>query len=237
MAKAKYETDTIQTNQGDLVMTFLGHGTLLFTFSGKNIHVDPIERVADYSGQPKADLILVTHHHSDHLDAGSIRHILKDDTGIVLTAICAEQLRKEMGEELEKHSASLIVMKNGDRRDVDGIPLRAVPAYNRKHMREANRPFHIPGEGNGYVISFGEKTVYVAGDTEDIPEMKQLGSVDVAFLPMNLPYTMTPGMVAQAVEMIRPGILYPYHFGQTDTDEIVELLKHTETDVRIRSMA
>ena len=118
-----------------------------------------------------------------------------------------------------------------------GLTIRAVPAYNRKHMREAGVPFHIPREGNGYVISFGGKDVYVAGDTENIPEMKNLGNIHVAFLPMNLPYTMTPQMVAQAVRMIHPDILYPYHYGATDTSEIVDLLKDSkEIEVRIREL-
>jgi L-ascorbate metabolism protein UlaG (beta-lactamase superfamily) len=113
----------------------------------------------------------------------------------------------------------------------------AVPAYNLVHERSPGVPFHPKGHGNGYVLTFADKRVYVAGDTENVPEMKTLAGVDIAFLPMNLPYTMTPEMAADAARMIRPKILYPYHFGETDTSPIVELLQdQKETEVRIRQM-
>jgi L-ascorbate metabolism protein UlaG (beta-lactamase superfamily) len=104
-------------------------------------------------------------------------------------------------------------------------------------MRSEGKPFHPKGEGNGYVITFGEKRVYVAGDTENIPEMKKLEKIDIAFLPMNLPYTMTPEMVADAAKAFKPKLLYPYHYGETDTSRILELLKDTKKiEVRIRKM-
>jgi len=117
------------------------------------------------------------------------------------------------------------------------LKIEAVPAYNLVHMRSEGKPFHPKGEGNGYVITFGDKRVYVAGDTENTPEMKKLEKIDVAFLPMNLPYTMTLEMVADAAKAFRPKILYPYHYGETDTSKIVELPKDTkEIEVRIRKM-
>jgi len=113
----------------------------------------------------------------------------------------------------------------------------AVPAYNLVHERSPGVPFHPRGQGNGYVMTFGDKRVYVAGDTENVPEMKALAGVDIAFLPMNLPYTMTPEMAADAARTIRPGILYPYHYGETDTSRLVELLRdRKEIEVRIRRM-
>ncbi|MFQ5722189.1 MAG: MBL fold metallo-hydrolase, partial [Candidatus Aminicenantales bacterium] len=116
--------------------------------------------------------------------------------------------------------------------------IEAVPAYNIVHKRSSGLPFHPRGIGNGYVINFGDKRVYVAGDTENIPEMKQLKNIDIAFLPMNLPYTMTPEMVAEAARMFRPKILYPYHYGQTDTSKIVELLKDDkDIEVHIRKLS
>ena len=223
--KTEFEKDVLSTSKGDLRITFIGHGTLMFEFDGKVIHVDPVGRYADYTKLPKADLILVTHEHGDHLDADAIAKITKADTSIVLTEICREMLAK--GE----------VMKNGDVREVLGLKIEAVPAYNIVHERSPGKPFHPKGDGNGYVISFGDKRVYVAGDTENIPEMADIGAVDVAFLPMNLPYTMTPEMVAEAARTIRPKILYPYHFGKTDTSQLVELLKSTpEIEVRVRQM-
>jgi L-ascorbate metabolism protein UlaG (beta-lactamase superfamily) len=130
-----------------------------------------------------------------------------------------------------------VVMKNGEVRRLQGLTIEAVPAYNLVHMRSPGVPFHPKGVGNGYIITFGEKRVYVAGDTENIPEMKKLKNIDVAFLPMNLPYTMTPEMVADAAKAFKPAILYPYHYGETDTSRLVELLQGVdEVEVRIRGM-
>jgi L-ascorbate metabolism protein UlaG (beta-lactamase superfamily) len=128
-------------------------------------------------------------------------------------------------------------MKNGDKKTIHGLVIEAVPAYNIKHMRSGNTPFHPKGAGNGYILTFGDKRIYVAGDTENTPEMKALKNIDVAFLPMNLPYTMTPEMVADAARAFKPKVLYPYHFGNTDTSQLVELLKDTpEIEVRIRNL-
>ena len=224
-ANEKFEEDIITTSKGDLKITFIGHGTLMFAFAGKIIHVDPWTRVADYSQLPKADLILVTHDHGDHLDTKAIDIIRQEKTGLVLTEKCAE--RVEGG----------IIMKNGDAKTVQGFKIEAVPAYNIVHKRGSGAPFHPKGMGNGYVIAFADKRVYVAGDTENTPEMKALKNIDIAFLPMNLPYTMTPEMVADAAKAFKPKILYPYHYGNTDTSKIVELLKDVkEIEVRIRKM-
>ena len=222
---ATFETDTIKTSAGDLKITFLGHGSLYFTFGGKVMHVDPFSVVADYSTLPKADIVLLAHEHMDHLDLKALNPVRSDKTIVVLPEVCAKQV--EGG----------LVMKNGDVKTVGGLKIEAVAAYNIVHKREAGQPFHPKGVGNGYIISFGDKRVYVAGDTENIPEMKNIKNIDVAFLPMNLPYTMTPEMAADAAKMINPRILYPYHYGETDTSKLVALLKDTkEIEVRIRKM-
>lgn len=223
----EFEEDIIQTSQGDLKITFIGHGTVMFTFEGKIIHVDPVGRYADYSQLPKADLILITHEHGDHLDAKVIKIISSEKTDIVLTEKCVEKAKIEDG----------IIMKNGDIKTVQNLKIEAIPAYNIKHMRSPANPYHPKGVGNGYIITFGDKRVYVAADTENTPEMKALKNIDIAFLPMNLPYTMTPEMVADAAKAFMPKILYPYHYGNTDTSKIVELLKDVEgIEVRIRDM-
>ena len=220
-----FEEDTIQTSAGPLKITFVGHGSLAFAFGGKVIHVDPVSQEADYAKMPKADVILVTHGHGDHLDPQAIAAIRKPATVLVLPPSCAARV------------TGGTVMKNGDVRTVEGLNVEAVPAYNVVHVRAPGQPYHPRGEGNGYVIAFGDKRVYVAGDTENIPEMKALKDVDVAFLPMNLPYTMTPEMVADAARAFRPGILYPYHFGQTDTSQLVKLLAGEKgIEVRVRRM-
>jgi L-ascorbate metabolism protein UlaG (beta-lactamase superfamily) len=128
-------------------------------------------------------------------------------------------------------------MKNGDSKTIKGLKVEAVPAYNIVHMHSPGNPFHPKGDGNGYVITFSDKKVYVAGDTENISELKQLSGIDVAFLPMNLPYTMTPEMAAEAALAFKPKIFYPYHFGSTDTSDLVERLKdHQDIEVRIRDL-
>jgi L-ascorbate metabolism protein UlaG (beta-lactamase superfamily) len=221
----QFETEVIPTSLGDLKITFIGHGTLMFQFADKVIHVDPVSREADYSIMPKADLILVTHEHGDHLDGDAIKTLSTGKTHIVLTEVCATSV------------SGGTVMKNGDVETVAGLEIEAVPAYNLVHKRDSGQPYHPKGRGNGYVITFGDKRVYVAGDTENTPEMKALKNIDLAFLPMNLPYTMSPEMVADAAKAFRPKILYPYHFGSTRTDELVNLLKDEKgIEVRVRDM-
>jgi len=217
------QEDTIPTSSGDLVITFIGHGTLMFRHGGKVIHVDPVSREGDYTALPDADLILVTHEHGDHLDTGAIAEILKPGTSILVSRSCEGRLE---GAE---------VIGNGEETTAAGYPVHAIPAYNITHMRSPGQPYHPKGSGNGYILTFGDTRVYVAGDTENTPEMKALEDIDVAFLPMNLPYTMTPEMVADAARAFRPRILYPYHFGETDTSELVRLLANEEgIEVRVR---
>jgi L-ascorbate metabolism protein UlaG (beta-lactamase superfamily) len=224
-AGQKYETDIVKTAKGDLEITFIGHGTVMFTFGGKVIHVDPFSRLADYSKLPQADLIFLTHEHSDHLDLKALESLRTDKTKIILTENCAQQVKGG------------IVMRNGDIKTVDGLNIEAVPAYNLVHMRSEGVAFHPKGIGNGYVITFGEKRIYLAGDTENIPEMKNLKNIDYAFLPMNLPYTMTPEMVADAARAFKPKVLYPYHYGETDPLKLVELMKDApDVEIRIRKM-
>ena len=224
-ANEPYETDIIKTSAGDLTITFIGHGTLMFTFGTKIIHVDPFTKVADYATFPKADVILITHEHYDHLDLKALALVRTEKTKMVLNEACSKQVKNG------------IIMKNGDVQTVNGLKIEAIPAYNLIHKRENGQPFHPKGVGNGYIITFGDKRVYVAGDTENIPEMKSLREIDCAFLPMNLPYTMTPEMVADAAKAFRPKILYPYHFGDTDTSKLLKLLQdQKEIEVRIRNM-
>jgi L-ascorbate metabolism protein UlaG (beta-lactamase superfamily) len=224
-AVAQHESDVLPTSAGDVIMTFIGHGSLMFTFNGLVIHVDPFSRVADYAQLPKADLILITHEHADHLDLDALDYIRQPTTTVVLTKTCAGQVQNG------------IVMKNGETQTVKDIKIEAVPAYNVIHKRPDGKPFHPKGVGNGYVLTFGDKRIYVAGDTENIPEMEALGDIDCAFLPMNLPYTMTPEMATSAAKTIAPGILYPYHYGETDSAELVALLKdQKDIEVRIRNL-
>lgn len=219
-----FESDTIKTSTGDLVMTFIGHGTLMLQAADVVIHVDPWTKFTDYRDLPKADIVLVTHEHRDHLDKDAIGRVSADGTEVLLTAACRDALGRG------------VVMANGNSVQLHGLRIDAVPAYNIEHTRDNGQPYHPKGLGNGYVITFGDTRIYIAGDTEDIPEMKELESIDIAFLPMNLPYTMTPRMVANAVAMFHPTVVYPYHFGETDPRELVKLLEGTDTEVRVRKL-
>jgi len=223
--EGKFQMDTIATKAGELKITFIGHGTLMLGYGDKVVHVDPWTRLTDYARLPKADVVLITHEHADHLDPKAVTAVRGENTKVVLTKAC------------EAKVTGGIVMKNGDVQTVQGFKVEAVPAYNIVQKRPDGQPFHPRGEGNGYVVTFGETRVYVAGDTENTPEMKKLEKIDIAFLPMNLPYTMTPAMVADAANAFKPRILYPYHYGQTDPNELINLLKDSKNIlVRIRKM-
>lgn len=216
--------DTYPTSAGDVEMHFIGHGSLMFKLNNYIIYVDPVSSSGNYDNRPKADLILVTHEHSDHLDADLIARLRKDETIFYSTEKVVSQVKWAKA------------MKAGDTNIAGGITIEAVPAYNIVNLRAMGQPFHPKDNGIGFILSIGDKRIYVAGDSENTPEMKALKNIDVAFLPMNLPYTMTPEMVADAALAFNPGILYPYHFGDTNTDKIIELLKGTGIEVRIRNL-
>ncbi|MZP55543.1 MAG: MBL fold metallo-hydrolase [Bacteroidales bacterium] len=216
--------DKINTSAGDVEMYFIGHGSLMFKVNNYCIYVDPVRSSGSYKNLPQADLILVTHEHYDHLDPDLIRDLRKPETIMLCNANTSSQIRWAQS------------MKAGDKKVVNDITIEAVPAYNMVNMRSPGQPFHPKGVGNGYIITMGNRNIYVAGDTENTPEMKSLKDIYVAFLPMNLPYTMTPEMVADAVMSFKPQILYPYHYGETITDKLIQLLKNTNIEVRIRNL-
>ena len=216
--------DKIQTSIGNVEMHFIGHGSLMFKVNGTIIYVDPVRSSGNYDFSPKADIILVTHEHGDHLDVKLINDLKKDGTLVFCNKNSLAKIPWAMA------------MKANDRQEISNIIIEAVPAYNIVHERAPGQPFHPKGAGIGFILTIGGKRIYIAGDTENTPEMKALKNIDVAFLPMNLPYTMTPEMVADAAKSFKPKILYPYHYGETNTDSIVNLLKNTEITVRIRNL-
>jgi L-ascorbate metabolism protein UlaG (beta-lactamase superfamily) len=194
---------------------------------GKVIHVDPVLNPTDdyYSKFPKANLILITHAHVDHLDSKAIEKLSTDKTVVIACPGCSSTLPKAH------------ILANGETGTFAEFKIEAVPAYNIVNKRPDGVAFHPKGDGDGFIITFGDKRIYIAGDTENIPEMKSFGRIDVAFLPMNLPYTMTPEMVADAVRSIHPAILYPYHYSTTNPLALVDLLqKEKSIEVRIRDL-
>ena len=221
---ATFDSDIIAGT--GIKLTFIGHGTLMLEHQGRVIHVDPWSKLADYQKLPLADLLLITHEHQDHYDAAAITKGSKPGATLIYTEAIGSQ------------RADGRVFKNGDQQLIDAINIEAVPAYNLVHKREDGQPYHPKGRGNGYILTIDGKRIYIAGDTENVAELKELKNIDVAFLPMNLPYTMTPEMVADLALAIKPKILYPYHFGDTDTARLLELLKNNpEIEVRIRKLS
>ena len=192
-------------------------------YDGKEILIDPVtklgDKIIDYSGLPKADYIIVTHEHGDHFDKEAIATLTNDKTQFITNARCAGMIGYGK------------VMKNGDQLQVDDIHVEAVPAYN---ITEGHQQFHPKGRDNGYVLTIDGLRIYIAGDTEDIPEMASLKDIDIAFLPCNQPYTMTTDQLQRAARVFKPRVLFPYHYSQTDLRPAVEQLQKEGMDVRVR---
>ncbi len=224
VSASSLDTDSFKTKDGHtLTIRFIKHGSLMLIYDKHTIQIDPISAYADYTLFPKADVILITHEHSDHLDLKAVSVLEKQGTVIVAN----ESSQRKLGKG--------IVMKNGDKsKPVPYLTLEAVPAYNTTPGR---MQFHPRSRDNGYILTLGGLRIYIAGDTEDIPEMKNIKDIDIAFLPVNQPYTMTVDQAVKAAKVIKPRILYPYHYGETDVSKIKEKLKDERTiDVRIRQM-
>jgi len=220
----KYEVETFRTDSGLPVdITLIKHGSLELSYNGLSIQFDPVgeygNKPTDYATEfPKADVILVTHEHGDHLDDAALKALTGDNTILILNQTSANQIGR--GE----------VIGNGQTRTLpQGILLEAVPAYNTTPGRER---FHPKGNGNGYVLTIDGLRVYVAGDTEYLAEMAELKDIDVAFLPVNQPYTMTVEQCVQAAKTISPRVLIPYHFSNTDLSGLPAMLPGVEVMLR-----
>ncbi len=223
--KTNYETDEFTTQSGKTVKIYaLMHSSIRIEYDGREIEIDPCaklrDRTVDYSVMPKADIILVTHEHFDHYDEATLRLLHKENTQLVMNQRCADMY------------GSGKVMKNGDRLPLaDDITVEAVPAYN---TTKGHLQFHPKGRDNGYILTLDGLRIYIAGDTEDIPEMETIKDIDIAFLPCNQPYTMTPEQLVRAAKTVKPKVLFPYHYGETNVKDIPAQLKEEGIDVRIR---
>ena len=254
-----HEIDVFVTKGGRMVrMHTLMHASIHMEYDGREIAVDPVrklgDRTVDYSALPKADYIFVTHEHFDHFDKGAISLLTDDHTRLITNSRCAGMLELPDGQcrrhreqlasgrataragkkELRERSGKceVTVMANGDTvRLADDISVEAVAAYN---ITDGHQQFHPKGRDNGYILTLDGLRIYIAGDTEDIPEMEDLGQIDIAFLPCNQPYTMTPAQMVKAAKTVKPRVLFPYHFGQTDMGNIPTELKDHGIEVRIR---
>jgi L-ascorbate metabolism protein UlaG (beta-lactamase superfamily) len=224
-AQEKTEKDTFHTPSGKAIDIYaIKHASIRIVYDGREIEVDPVSEMnpkTDYSKYPKADYILITHEHFDHCDKKAIADLEKSGTQLIANPNSARMIGKGT------------VMKNGDHLQLsDDIRIDAVPAYN---MTSGHTQYHPKGRDNGYVLTLDGFRIYIAGDTEDIGEMKELKDIDVAFLPVNQPFTMTPQQIRQAALMIHPKVLFPYHYSETRISEVTDLLKGSNIDVRIRN--
>ena len=203
--------DTIATAKGTLEIHAIHHASLMLSWNGKNVLVDPApakdaDGIALYKALPKPDLIVITHIHGDHFNVPILEAVAGPDAQIVAPQDVYDAMPADL-------KAKTKVMKNGDSNVTDAIPVEAVSAYNTSPDRKR---FHSQGLGNGYVLVFGGKRIYIAGDTEETPELAHLPNIDAAFLPMNLPYTQTAEAAAKWVKDFKPRIVYPYHYHNSD---------------------
>jgi L-ascorbate metabolism protein UlaG (beta-lactamase superfamily) len=219
-AQGGREVQTFKTSKGDVRITPIYHAALMIQAGGKNIIVDPA-KPADVSGLPPADLILLTDIHGDHLDPNLIAKVSKPGTQSIAPPAVVKTVTTAMP------------LSNGETKEWEGWKIEAVPMYNLKRGPSEGKLFHDKGRGNGYVLTYGGKRFYLSGDTEDTPEMEALRNIDVAFVCMNLPYTMTPEEAAVAVKAFHPKVVIPYHYGQSDLSVFKKALEGTGIEVRI----
>jgi L-ascorbate metabolism protein UlaG (beta-lactamase superfamily) len=223
------QTAPATSTVGELTIRPLQHATLVLTHGETTIYVDPLGGAEAFTGAAAPDLILITHTHGDHLDPATVAALAQDDTAIVVPQAVAERLG-------EVELAGVVkVLANGETAEVAGVSVEAVPAYN---LTEERSRFHPKGQGNGYVVTVGAQRIYISGDTEDIPEMRVLGEIDVAFVCMNLPYTMEVEKAADAVLEFQPGVVIPYHYrgqgGPSDVEKFKEIVSKNPTiEVRL----
>ena len=219
-----YEVDVFKTKSGKTLKFYaLVHASIRIEYDGREIEIDPVTKLGnktiDYTAMPKADYIFVTHEHGDHFDKEALKQLTGDKTQLITNKRCAEMLG--YGE----------IMVNGQSSTFNDITVEAVPAYN---ISEGRTQFHPKGRDNGYILTIDGLRIYIAGDTEDIPEMQDIKDIDIAFLPCNQPYTMTTEQLVKAAKTVKPKVLFPYHYGQTDVKGIPSQLKDYGIDVRIR---
>ena len=222
------QVQTISTNNGNLQIQPVSHATFVMNYNGKSFYVDPTGGPSAFAGMAKPEVILITDIHGDHSDPKTIDSIKTANTIIVAPRAVIEMMK---GVDPSK----LVVLNNGEKTDQAGAIINAIPMYNLPETADSR---HTKGRGNGYVINFGGKNIYISGDTEDIPEMRNLKNIDAAFVCMNLPYTMDINQAASAVLEFKPKIVYPYHYrgqgGFSDVNAFKKLVNDGNKDIDVR---
>jgi L-ascorbate metabolism protein UlaG (beta-lactamase superfamily) len=220
LCQPKSPVQEFETSTGAVRITPIQHASLMIEGGGKVIHLDP-QSSGNYDGLPPADLILITDIHGDHMDPKILPKISKPGTMILAPAAVAETIK------------TATIIRNGETRKWGDWTIEAIPMYNLKRGPSPGKLFHDKGRGNGYVVTYGGKRFYFSGDTEGIPEMRALKNIDVAFVCMNLPYTMPPDEAADAVRAFHPKIVYPYHYRGSDLSVFKNALAGSGIEVRI----
>lgn len=222
------KTDIITLDKGILKIRPIQHASLVLTANGKTIYVDPVGGAKLYKGLQAPDLIIITDIHFDHLDTNTIKAVKKAGTLLIVPQAVADKLPAE-------DKQNTVVLKNDDQTKQEGIGIHAIPMYNIPESKEA---FHTKGRGNGYILHIGDKNIYISGDTGDIPEMRSLKNIDIAFVCMNLPYTMDINHAASAVLEFKPKIVYPYHYrgqnGFSDVKAFKQLVDNGKQPIEVR---
>jgi len=211
--------EEFSTAKGTVQIIPIQHASLMLKAGGKVMYVDPAQ--GTYDGLPQADYILITDIHGDHMAPAVVTKLKKASTVTVTPKAAADKF------------PGAVVMANGETKAIGEFEVEAIPMYNLKPAADGT-VYHEKGRGNGYIVTFGGKRFYFAGDTEGTPEMRALKNIDVAFIPMNLPYTMTPRDAADAVKAFHPAVVYPYHYRGQDTTIFAKALEGTGIDVRLR---
>ncbi len=219
-AQTARQTQTFDTSAGPVKITPLYHASMLIEAGGKNIYVDPA-KPANFTGLPPADLILITDIHGDHMDPAAVSTLSKSTTVVIAPPAVAKTV------------TSADPLSNGESKNWEGWTIEAIPMYNNVRGPAPGQLYHTPGRGNGYVLTYGGKRFYISGDTENIPEMRALKNIDVAFVCMNLPYTMPPEEAADAVKAFRPKVVIPYHYRGSDLSVFQHALEGTGIEVRL----
>ncbi|MFC6490727.1 MBL fold metallo-hydrolase [Nitratireductor sp. GCM10026969] len=216
--------DTVSLGEGELTVHPVSHASVVLEAGDTVIYVDPVGGAGPYEGFPEPDLILITHEHSDHYEPETLQALIADDTQMITNPAVFDMLPDSL-----RDSASQLA--NDESTEVAGIGIEAIPAYN---TTEDRLQYHPEGRDNGYVLSLMGGRVYIAGDTEDIPEMRALEDIDLAFVPMNLPYTMTVEQAASAVAEFAPMVVYPYHYRGSDVERFKSLVEEESNDIEVR---
>lgn len=223
-AEANQEVETVDTN---LEIEPISHATAILKWGDAVIYTDPVGGAEDFEGKASPSFILITDIHGDHMDAKTLQILNLGDTKIIVPQAVKNQLPKEM-------EANLMVMNNGDTKDMMGFSIKAIPMYN---LPEAKDAMHTKGRGNGYIVEKDGQRLYISGDTEDIPEMRDLKNIDVALVCMNLPYTMTVEDAADGVLAFAPKKVYPYHYrgkdGLSDVSKFKELVNKGNKEIEV----